>query len=207
MKQNRECDLFPTRYLHRRRPGHDGSLRAQSLPTSIAGHPDWPKAKSEDVKSVDAIIAATYDVISGPKGKERDWNRFRSLFVPDGRLLPTVALQDGHADVRPADGRSICRAGFASAFASNGFFERGIAQKVESFGNLVQVFTTYESRHSAEDAKPFARGINSFQLLKDGDRYWVIAICWDQASGQTIRFPQNTCPRAARPSGGASCGT
>ncbi len=153
-------------------------LLAQSLPTSIAGHPGWPKAKSDDVRSVDAIVAATYDVISGPKGTERDWNRFRSLFLPDGRLLPTVALQDGHADVRPMTVDQYIEL-VSGSFQGNGFFERGIAQKVESFGNLVHVFTTYESRHSAEDAKPFARGINSFQLLKDGDRYWVIAISWD----------------------------
>lgn len=155
-----------------------GLLLAQSLPTSIAGHPGWPKAKPDDVKSPDAIVAATYDVISGPKGKERDWNRFRSLFVPDGRLVPTVALPDGHGDVRPMTVDQYIER-VSSAFQGNGFFERGVSQKVESFGNLVQVFTTYESRHGVEDPKPFARGINSFQLLKDGDRYWVVSICWD----------------------------
>ncbi len=151
---------------------------AQAPPASIAGHPNWPKANHEDVKSVDAIVAATYDVISGPKGKERDWNRFRSLFVPDGRLSPTVALPDGRADVRPMTvDQYVERA--SGTFRSNGFFERGIAQKVESFGNIVHVFTTYESRHSADDPAPFTRGINSFQLLKDGDRYWVVSIYWD----------------------------
>src|SRR5579862_501932 len=121
---------------------------AQVPPTSIAGHPDWPKANHEDVKSVDAIVAATYDVISAPKGKERDWNRFRSLFVPDGRLVPTVALPDSHADIRPLTVDQYVER--ASAGLRNGFFERGIAQKVESFGNVVHVFTTYESRHSAD---------------------------------------------------------
>lgn len=155
-----------------------GFVLAQSPPASIGGHPGWPKAKSDDVGSVDAIVAATYDVISGQKGKERDWNRFRSLFVPDGRLLPTVALPDGHADVRALTVDQYVER-VSSAFQANGFFERGIAQRVESFGNVVHVFTTYESRHSPEDAKPFARGINSFQLLKDADRYWIVNICWD----------------------------
>lgn len=153
-------------------------LLAQAPPTSIAGHPDWPKANHDDVKSVDAIVAATYDVISGPKGKERDWNRFRSLFAPDGRLVPTVALPGDHADLRPMTvDQYVERA--SGNFRSNGFFERGIAEKVESFGNIVHVFTTYESRHSAGDSAPFARGINSFQLLKDGDRYWIVSIYWD----------------------------
>ncbi len=59
-----------------------GSLvLAQAPPASIAGHPGLPKANPEDVKSVDAIVAATYDVISGPNGKERDWNRNEEPFA------------------------------------------------------------------------------------------------------------------------------
>lgn len=153
-------------------------LPAQAPPASIAGHPGWPKAKPEGVKSVDAIVAATYDVISGPKGNARDWDRFRSLFVPDGRLTPAVALPDGHADIRPLTVDQYVER-VSGNFSANGFFERGIAQKVESFGNIVHVFATYESRRSPDDAKPFARGINSFQLLKDGSRYWVVSIYWD----------------------------
>src|ERR1700761_8510823 len=69
---------------------------------SIAGHPDWPTAKAWDVHSVDAIIAALYDVISGPAGQARDWNRFRSLFVPDARLIPVRRSKTGPgADVLP----------------------------------------------------------------------------------------------------------
>jgi hypothetical protein len=40
------------------------------------------------------------------------------------------------------------------------------------------VFSTYESRHALADAKPFERGINSFQLLYDGQRWWVVTIYW-----------------------------
>jgi hypothetical protein len=145
---------------------------------SIASHPDWPKAKPEDVKSIDAIVAATYDVISGPKGQARDWDRFRSLFVPDGRLIPTSAKPGNHADLSSlTPDQYVARV--SSRFAADGFFERGISQKVEVYGNIAHVFTTYESRRSPDDAKPFARGINSFQLLKDGDRYWVVSIYWD----------------------------
>ncbi|HEY3743354.1 MAG TPA: hypothetical protein VGL53_26085 [Bryobacteraceae bacterium] len=161
-------------------------LLAQAPPASIAGHPDWPKANPNDVKSIDAIVAATYDVISGPKGTPRDWNRFRSLFVPDGRLAPTVASPDGHADVRVLSVDQYAERASGN-FQKNGFFERGISQKVESFGNIVHVFTTYESRHSPDDPTPFTRGINSFQLLKDGDRYWVVSIYWDsERPGSTI---------------------
>ena len=163
------------------------------LPTSIASHPDWPKAKKADVESVDSLMAALYDVISGPAGKARDWERFRSLFLPDGRLGVTrhaqpagdgkPATQDDVVFLTPQD--YIDRD--APFFKSNGFFERGIANRVEEFGNLVSVWSTYESRHSADDAKPFVRGINSLQIVKAQGRYWVASIVWDdERSGTTL---------------------
>ena len=57
---------------------------------TLAGHPDWPAAKNPgDVDTVDHLIASLYDVVSGPAG-QRDWDRFRSLFVPDGRIVSIV---------------------------------------------------------------------------------------------------------------------
>jgi len=152
---------------------------------SIASHPDWPKAKTADVESVGALMAALYDVISGPAGKPRDWDRFRSLFLPDGRLgvirhAETAADgKPGHPDdvvfLTPQD--YIDRD--APFFRNNGFFERGIANRVEEFGGLVSVWSTYESRHAADDPKPFVRGINSLQIVKAQGRYWVASIVWD----------------------------
>ena len=146
---------------------------------SIAAHPEWPKAKPEDVKSVDAILAALYDVISGPKGKARDWDRMRSLFIPDARLIPSRVNKDTQqvdAIVLSIDGY-IARS--STTMTTNGFFEHSIHNEVEQFGNIAHVWSTYESRHNADDATPFARGINSIQLLKDGDRYWIVNVFWD----------------------------
>jgi hypothetical protein len=146
---------------------------------SIAAHPEWPQAKPEDVKSFDAILAALYDVISGPKGKARDWDRMRSLFVPDARLIPSRINKDTQrvdAIVLSVDGY-IARS--STTMTTNGFFEHSIHNEVEQFGNIAQVWSTYESRHNADDATPFARGINSIQLLKDGDRYWIVNVFWD----------------------------
>jgi hypothetical protein len=156
----------------------------QPLIGSIASHPNWPVAKPEDVNSVGAILDAVYSVISGPKGQPRDWDRMRSLFIPDARLIPARVIQppqgatNSHADaiILTIDGY-IARS--SANMTSNGFFERSVHNEVQQFGNIVQVWSTYESRHSTEDATPFARGINSFQILKDGDRYWVVNIFWD----------------------------
>jgi hypothetical protein len=153
---------------------------------SIAAHPEWPAAKPQDVSSPEAILAAVYSVISGPKGQARDWDRMRSLFAPDARLIPTVtvpatATTPSHTDAvfLTIDGY-IARSG--ARMTSAGFFEHSIHNEIEQFGNIVQIWSTYESRHNADDPTPFARGINSFQLLKDGDRYWVINIFWDSES-------------------------
>ena len=149
---------------------------------SIATRADWPQAKPEDVKSPEAILNAVYSVISGPKGQQRDWDRMRSLFIPDARLIPaTTSPTSGHTDavVLTIDSY-IARS--QGRMTTNGFFEHSIHNEIEQFGNIVQVWSTYESRHSAEDPTPFTRGINSFQLLKDGDRYWVVNIFWDSES-------------------------
>lgn len=161
---------------------------------SIATKGDWPQAKSDDVKSPEAILNAVYNVISGPKEQQRDWDRMRSLFVPDARLIPvTSSPTTGHADVvvLTIDGY-IARS--QARMATNGFFERSIHNEIEQFGDIVQVWSTYESRHNASDPTPFTRGINSFQLLKDGDRYWVVNIFWD-AESPTNPIPAKYLPK------------
>jgi hypothetical protein len=152
-------------------------------PGSIAAHPDWPKANPADVSSVDAILASLYGVISGPAGQPRNWNRFRSLFVPDARLIPTRHSKTGPgADVAIFTPEQYQER--ATPLMAQGFFERGIHNTTESFGDIVHVFSTYESRHT-KDGKPFQRGINSIQLLKDGNRYWIVNILWDGESPTT----------------------
>src|SRR5947208_7800932 len=140
--------------------------------------PKAPAARADDVKSSDAIVAAVYDVISGPAGQKRDWDRMRSLFVPGARLIPAVPSQVGGATARVLDVEGyIQRSG--PPLERDGFFEREIARRTEAFGNIAQVFSTYESKHARDDPKPFARGINSMQLLKAGDRWWSATSFWD----------------------------
>ncbi|MDH4130578.1 MAG: hypothetical protein OEW17_05130 [Gemmatimonadota bacterium] len=135
-------------------------------------------ARPADVASEDAIIAALYDVISGPAGTPRDWNRMRSLFAPGARLIPTGKRRDGTWFLVNWDVEEyITRAG--SQLEADGFFEREIARQSERYGNMAHAFSSYESRHAEADSLPFARGINSIQLRSDGTRWWVVTVLWE----------------------------
>jgi hypothetical protein len=154
---------------------------------TLAAHPDWPAAKNpSDVDTVDHLVSSLYDVISGPAGKPRDWDRFRSLFLPDGRLgvvrPESSATKD--APARKGDAVFLTPEVYVQRddpyFQTHGFFERSIANRFEEFGNLVHVWSTYESRHAEHDSQPFTRGINSIQIVRAQGRFWVASILWDE---------------------------
>lgn len=151
-----------------------------------------PAPKPDDVKSIDSILAALYNVISGPAG-ERDWNRFRSLFLPSATLTSAGKDREGNIHVRPRTVEGYVT-GAGGYFAQHGFFENPIVSRVQTFGSVAQVFCSYESRNAPGEA-PFARGINSLQMAYDGKRWWIVSILWDEER------PDNPLPKefAARP--------
>jgi hypothetical protein len=140
-------------------------------------------ARPADVASRDAIVAALYDSISGPAG-ERDWNRFRSLFIPEAQLIASFKKKDGTMGYKARTVQGYID-GAGKYFREHGFFEREVSRKVETFGSIVHIFSTYESRETA-DGKPFERGINSIQLWNDGSRWWVVDVYW---TGETAENP------------------
>jgi hypothetical protein len=135
-----------------------------------------PAPKPEDVKSVDAILRAAYESISGPAGP-RDWNRFRSLFLPQARFTQVGKAADGSVFVISWSVEDFIHDG-ADYFSKEPFYETSIANQPDSYGNMAQVMSSYASRH-APGEKSFQRGINSFQVLNDGKRWWIISIFWD----------------------------
>lgn len=140
---------------------------------------------AEDVASLDNILKALYASISGEKGELRDWDRFRNLFIPEARLMPSSKNQEGKVGYRiMAPDEYVARSG--KWLEENGFHEVEISREEVEYGSLVHVFSTYESYRSKADDKPFARGINSIQLMNDGDRWWVIQIYW---LGETEALP------------------
>ena len=149
--------------------------------------PAPPPTRPADVASLDAILAAVYDVISGPAGRERDWDRFRSLFVPGARLIPTGRDADGNVRHRVLTPDEYI-ASSGPFLLERGFFEAEIGRAVERYGPVVHLMSAYESRFREDDREPFQRGVNSFQLLDDGTRWWVVSIFW---SAET---PDNPIP-------------
>jgi hypothetical protein len=141
-------------------------------------------ADPKDVSSPEAIVAAVYDVISGPAGQKRNWDRMRTLFVPDARMIPTGKRPTGEFTRRVLAVEDYITSS-GPFLEKDGFFESEIGKKTEQFGNIVHVFSTYESKRTLADEKPFMRGINSFQLWFDGKRWWVITILWQSETKDT----------------------
>jgi hypothetical protein len=149
-----------------------------SAPPAIAARPG-------DVDTVDHIIAAVYDAISGPAG-QRDWDRFRSFYYPGARMIPTRRDDKGGIAARVSTTDEYA-ARAQEFFSKEGFFENSVANRVEIWDKIAHVWSTYESRH-AKGEKPFARGINSFQLFNDGNRWWILTVYWESET------PDNPLP-------------
>jgi hypothetical protein len=172
---------------------------ATPAPAAIPAPAATPAADPADVASIDAIMRALYDVISGPAGQRRNWDRMRSLFVPGARLIPTARRPDGTRvmQVWTVD-QYISTVG--PRLEEGGFFERELARRTERYGGVVHVFSTYDSKRAASDPQPFARGINSIQLWNDGRRWWVVSIFWEGERPDNpipARYMQNEGPPPA----------
>ena len=128
-----------------------------------------PPASSPEDADVKAIVLAAYNVISGPPGR-RDWDRFAELFTPGARLIhgDKVMTPDEFAK------------GSTAYLNEHGFFERPVSERVDRYGDIAHVWSAYESRHNSTDAKPFALGVNSFQLARRNGQWKILTILWQE---------------------------
>jgi hypothetical protein len=138
-----------------------------------------------DVSSLDQIMEALYASISGEKGEKRDWARFQNLFAEDADLIPSGKNNEGKTGYRLMTPDSYVESS-GKWLEENGFCEIEIYRVTEQYGSLIHVWSTYESYRSKSDEKPFTRGINSIQIMYDGDRYWIMQIYW---LGETESLP------------------
>jgi hypothetical protein len=138
-------------------------------------------AAAADVSSIDGIVRAFYEVVSGPAGQRRDWARDSTLYLPGVRFVTVNRGRDGRFQANV-----VTHAQFARGFepsANQGFFEKEIHRVMRRFGPMVNVFSTYEWRRT-EQGPVGGRGINSLELFHDGQRWWIAAAMWADEDAQ-----------------------
>ena len=147
---------------------------------------------TEDTSSLDNIISSLYEVISGEKGQERNWDRFMNLFDSHAKLIPCGKNPEGVVTARHWTPKEYSEHA-GPYLMENGFFEKEIHREEQQLGNITHVWSTYESYRSLKDSEPFVRGINSIQLMNDGKRWWVMNIFWTSETPE-IPIPKKYLP-------------
>jgi hypothetical protein len=150
------------------------------------------QAQNPDTESIDAVIEALYDVISGPAGQARDWERFRALFAHDARMIPTGRRLDGSAVMRVQDVEGYI-ATSGRMMEERGFFERELTRRVQQFGDIAHVWTTFAIYPEADSDEPDVRGINTLQLHRSEAGWQILSIAW-HAESPGISIPDKYLP-------------
>lgn len=141
-----------------------------------------PMVRPSDVATLDAILHAFYETVSGAVGQPRDWDRFRSLILPGGRLMPIVSMAEEKAGVRFLSTEDFIRR-VEPIFAREDFWERETSRQTETAGHFAHVLSFYESLRSPS-GPPFERSVNSIQLLNDGIRWWIVNVMWNTSRAE-----------------------
>jgi len=146
--------------------------------------------RPEDVATLDGMIRAWYEVISGPAGQPRDWARDRTLYMKDLRFVQVDLDKSGRPNPRITSHQEYVDG--ADAFVKDGFFEREIHRVTERYGPIAHVWSTYESRRT-EKGPVIARGINFIQLYRDSDRWWITNAIWQDENAE-VPIPKEHLP-------------
>ncbi|HSM05924.1 MAG TPA: hypothetical protein VK858_15000 [Longimicrobiales bacterium] len=156
------------------------NLAAASVVFLVAAAPCLAQApRPEDVSSIDAIIRAYYEVVSGPAGERADVDRDRSLHHPSAWVAIAGRGEDGAPSVRVM---SLDEYHGDNAPRQEGFWEWETDRTVERSGNMVHVWSHYVTARTP-DGEPFGRGVNSITLFHDGKRWWIMGWMFDTTAG------------------------
>jgi hypothetical protein len=134
--------------------------------------------KVADVTSIDGMIKAWYDIVTGPKGQPRPWGRDHTLYNSETRFLSVGRGPKGKLHATLYDHQGYVNA-VDKGLTERGFYETEIHRVTQRFGNTVHVYSTYESREVA-NGPVTARGINSIELFHDGTRWWIMYAQWQE---------------------------
>ncbi len=154
----------------------------------------WNTNNTENLSTVDGIIHALYDAISGPVGEERNWDKFRNLFAENARMYSAVPVKDSSAALRCITPQEYAERN-KTRFSDIGFYEEELYRITNTFGAGTQVLSTYELHFTNKDGEQeITKGINNIQLFFDGDRYFIVSVFWD-ANSKNIEVPERYLPK------------
>jgi hypothetical protein len=155
-------------------------------------------ARSEDVSTLDGIVKAFYQVISGPAGQPRQWSRDRTLYISDIRFVAMSIDKSGNPVAHIFSHQQFVDAS-NTALVKDGFYETEIHRVTTRFGNIAHILSTYETR-TRTDGPVAGRGINSLELFWDGKRWWIASGVWDdERPGNPIPAEYLPPPASNRP--------
>lgn len=151
--------------------------------------------RSSDIETLDGIMAAYYEVVSGPAGEAADRARDHSIHFPGALVGITGADGQGASVIQlmTLDEYHDRTGGVRSA----PFYEWEINRVTETFGNVTHVWSTYITSDEA-GGHPQSRGINSIQLYNDGERWWVTSWIFDSERDGSL-IPSKYLPEGSRP--------
>ena len=133
------------------------------------------EADPADVESIDAIMKAYYEVVSGPAGESGDYERDKTLHHPDA----WIAIAGENADGEPSVRRLTLEEFYGdNAPRAEPFWEYEVEREVLRHGNMAPVWSHYASSREP-DGEPYTTGINTITLWHDGDRWWVMGWMFD----------------------------
>ena len=149
----------------------------------LVGRPALAQFES-DVESPEAIVLAAYASIARAPGEHFQWDRFRSLFIPEATLIPNLEQTGGDFVIHSPESFIALVDSFTTIGGPNdkGFAEEEVHHTIHRYGDIAQVFSTYQKHFWGQD-QILGRGINSFQLVNNAGRWWIVSIVWDEESG------------------------
>jgi len=128
-------------------------------------------ARSEDVSSIDGIMKAYYETISGPAGQPREWSRERTLWMPGAQIV--LITEDEKGNRAPQMMTHDEFVDLADLFAvKNGFFEREIHRTTHRYADWAHIVSTSEAR-ATPTGPVTGHGIDNVELFWDGKRWWI----------------------------------
>lgn len=131
----------------------------------------------DNVSTLDGIIKAYYDVVTVEKGEKPSYERDSLLHWP-GALVGSAGVGKNGKPVFHSMSLKRFHELSDPGLERDGFYEKEISRKVEQFGSIYHVWSTYESRNK-QGGPVIERGINSIELYNDGFRFWILGWFFD----------------------------